>query len=122
MAFARRSDQARYARKHYELNTAAYKAKARILNAKNRLRNRRFVDDYLRSHPCVDCGEADIDVLEFAHVRGVKVDTISSMLRGTPSIKRIAEEIAKCEVRCANCHRRRTLKEMRLKAALARAA
>jgi hypothetical protein len=69
-------------------------------------RNRQFIVDYLRAHPCVDCGEADIVVLEFDHLRD-KVASISQMIRNN-ELARIIEEIAKCDVVCANCHRRRT--------------
>jgi len=61
--------------------------------------------EYLRAHPCVDCGETDVRVLDFDHI-GVKRELVSSLLaRGAPW-SRIVEEIAECEVRCANCHRR----------------
>jgi len=52
---------------------------------------------------CVDCGIADIRVLEFDHVRGTKVAAISIMMRDA-SFEKLRAEIAKCEVRCANCH------------------
>jgi hypothetical protein len=66
----------------------------------------RFLLEYLRDHPCVDCGESDPLVLEFDHV-GEKSFEIGAGLpdRNWDSILR---EIAKCEVVCANCHRRRT--------------
>lgn len=61
---------------------------------------------YLRKHPCVDCGNDDVRVLEFDHVRGVKLGNISSMVHNLISpIEQIIAEIAKCDVRCANCHR-----------------
>ena len=56
---------------------------------------------------CVDCGESDPRCLDFDHVRGKKLRSVSLMKTGY-SVKVLREEIAKCEVRCANCHRKRT--------------
>jgi len=67
-----------------------------------------WVIDYLRAHPCVDCGERDLVVLDFDHVYGPKLMDVSTMLRRSCSIATISTEVAKCEVRCANCHRRAT--------------
>jgi hypothetical protein len=50
-------------------------------------------------------------VLQFDHVRGTKVDTISGLIADRASLKRIESEIAKCEIRCANCHSRKTARE-----------
>ena len=62
---------------------------------------------YLAEHPCMDCGERDERVLDFDHV-GEKRELVSALVaRGAPW-PRIVEEIAQCEVRCANCHRRVT--------------
>ena len=74
---------------------------------------RALVHAYLHSHPCVDCGETDTVVLEFDHVRGTKVRDVSQMVRDGPKWEKIEEEIAKCEVRCANCHRRVTVARRR---------
>jgi hypothetical protein len=73
-----------------------------------RERNRHYVYSYLAQHPCVDCGEDRIGALEFDHVRGNKLDTICNMVRHANSLERIQQEIAKCDVRCANCHRIKT--------------
>ncbi len=69
-----------------------------------------MVWDYLLEHPCVDCGEQDPVVLEFDHLRD-KVDSICNLTRKAQTWKPIEEEINKCEVRCANCHRRKTSRE-----------
>lgn len=70
---------------------------------------------YLESHPCVDCGESDPVVLEFDHVRGRKRAEISALVSSSKSLSslraQLDAEIAKCEVRCANCHRRKTAKD-----------
>ena len=66
-----------------------------------------WLAEYLHSHPCVDCGELDITVLEFDHV--VKDENnrdVTSM--AMYSRRRVLEEINKCEVVCANDHTRRT--------------
>lgn len=73
-------------------------------------RNKKFVLEYLYQHPCVDCGESDPVVLEFDHIKGEKFKELNYMTRNSYSIETIKKEIEKCEVRCANCHRRITAK------------
>lgn len=68
-------------------------------------RNREFVTEYLKIHPCVDCGNADIRVLEFDHINNDKEENISHTVRNAWALDRLTAEIAKCEVRCCNCHR-----------------
>jgi hypothetical protein len=79
--------------------------------SRNRLRGQKALEvfEYLKLHPCVDCGEADPIVLEFDH-RGEarKVESVAQMVINNASWSRILVEIEKCEVRCANCHRRKT--------------
>jgi hypothetical protein len=70
-----------------------------------------FVRSYLMTHPCVDCGEADPIVLDFDHrPSSKKIKNISRLSVHGRSIKAIQSEIDKCDVRCANCHRRMTHK------------
>lgn len=64
--------------------------------------------NYLAAHSCVDCGESDIVVLEFDH-RGGKVKAVSRF-KGY-KIETLMAEIAKCDVVCCNCHRRRTARQ-----------
>jgi hypothetical protein len=66
---------------------------------------------YLETHPCIDCGEDDPIVLEFDHVRGEKKFNIADVTRNAVGRRTLEKEIEKCEVRCANCHRRKTKRE-----------
>jgi hypothetical protein len=75
-----------------------------------RARNQKIVAKHLKQHPCVDCGTTDIRVLEFDHVRGVKVAEISRLVMRGAYEADIVAEIAKCVVRCANCHKIKTYK------------
>jgi hypothetical protein len=70
-------------------------------------RNEEFIREFLLRHPCVDCGESDVTILEFDHV-APKLRMISEMRWGSATLEAIKSEIAKCEVRCVNCHARRT--------------
>jgi len=81
------------------------KAKERSRHATAELKSR--VREYLLDHPCVDCGESDPGVLDFDHLRDKKAD-VSTLVQSGVSWESLAHEIAKCEVRCANCYRRRT--------------
>jgi len=74
--------------------------------------NKEKTKKYLLSHPCVDCGNKDVRVLEFDHVRGIKYKQVTNLLQG--SWNKIFEEIEKCEVRCANCHKIKTDSERTL--------
>ena len=86
----------------------AIHARVHAHTVRYRRRNRDFVDAYLSTHPCVDCGLADPVVLEFDHVTGSKRAAISVLVRSAATIATLQAEIEKCVVRCANCHRRRT--------------
>lgn len=110
MPYSNKADQAKAAKRHYEANKSIYKLRASKAKIRHRERNRLFVVSYLQSHPCVDCNEADPVVLEFDHVRGDKEKEISRIVNWPKGISAIKSEIAKCEVRCANCHRRKTAK------------
>lgn len=99
-----------YVRQNYANNREKYAEKNRRDGPKYRERNRRYMTDYLRTHPCVDCGETDIEVLEFDHIIPLSGKRVTNM-NGT-SLAKLQEEIDRCEVRCANCHTRRTRRQM----------
>jgi hypothetical protein len=109
--------QRSYWRAYYRRDRLGRGERRRRSNATYRERNRIRVLDYLKTHPCVDCGEKDAVVLEFDHVRGVKLGDVSVLTRSAISWRRISAEIEKCEVRCANCHRSKTAKHLAWNAA-----
>jgi len=70
-------------------------------------RNLAFAYSYLERNPCVDCGRSELNILDFDHV-GSKTGTVLTLARNSVGLDRLQQEISQCEVRCANCHRRRT--------------
>lgn len=87
------------------------RAKRRVME--KTLEGRAAVREYLRAHGCIDCGESDPDVLEFDHRVRRNGDRGLTIGRFILNPRRLAEEMAACDVRCANCHRRRHAWERR---------
>lgn len=74
------------------------------------VRNKAFLWDLLCASSCLHCGETDPLVLEFDHRDpSEKSINVSEMI--AYGLERIRVEIAKCDILCANCHRRRTIKQ-----------
>lgn len=64
--------------------------------------------DELKQAPCTDCGLSFPPcAMDFDHVRGEKLFNVSHM-RGGKTDQQILDEVAKCELVCACCHRIRT--------------
>jgi pimeloyl-ACP methyl ester carboxylesterase len=96
-------------RQWYARNRVAHKANVARRNARHRRSMHEKLATYLAEHPCVDCGETDLRCLEFDHRdRATKTANIARLLQNFSSWAVILAEIEKCDVRCANCHRRRT--------------
>jgi hypothetical protein len=61
-----------------------------------------------RDNPCVDCGVAlPPEVMELDHVRGEKLFSIGGPKLRCRPLPGVLSEIAKCDVRCPNCHKLR---------------
>ncbi len=94
----------RYYLRHVHYKKVIYNAKKkRVLDVLIKLFK------YFKTHPCVDCGNIDLRVLDFDHVRGIKKYNVGEIIYYGYSWKTIYHEIEKCDVRCANCHRIKTL-------------
>jgi hypothetical protein len=62
----------------------------------------------IKDTPCADCGQSFPAVaMDFDHV-GAKTRSIANMVSGAYKLDLILEEIKKCEIICACCHRIRT--------------
>lgn len=116
LATGKRQDHCRqchaaYRRQHYLDNRALYIAREVARMKGYRLENRIRISEYLETHPCVDCGECDPVLLEFDHRdRGQKRSEVARLATTKPW-KIVVAEITKCDVRCGNCHRRRTSRQ-----------
>jgi len=64
--------------------------------------------EFLQDKQCCDCKIKDYRVFEFDHREGTqKKDNIANLMyRYNWQI--VLEEINKCDIRCANCHRIKT--------------
>lgn len=92
---------------HYENNSVRVKKRASKRRSKVRTVLKNYILNYLKKNPCVDCGESDLRCLEFDHLKDKKYN-ISHIIRNANSIECLILEINKCQVRCANCHRKKT--------------
>ena len=101
--------QSLYHKEYYKLSPIRKKA-LRDRQSQYRQEVKVFISNYLMNHPCIDCGESDVTCLDFDHVRGIKFEEIADLSHRGVSLDRIKKEIDKCEVRCANCHRKVTHK------------
>jgi len=102
-----RSCNSAYKLSWYARNREEHGRKVRAVRDRASANNRERMWSYLAQHPCVDCGEADPVVLEFDHLRD-KRENVAYMVTAGFTWSTIELEIEKCQVRCANCHRRKT--------------
>jgi len=104
----RREYQREYQRKWYQRNRELQMARVTPGNRRAREAINNYVDQ-VKSRPCADCGgHFPPFIMDFDHVRGEKAADISRLRGARASRARLEAELAKCEVVCANCHRRRT--------------
>ncbi len=94
-------------RDYYAERRSHHRTRGNALKVQRVAEAQAYVLGVLRRRPCADCGAADPLVLEFDHVAEKRSDVATLVRRGV-RLPVLAEEIARCEVVCANCHRRRT--------------
>lgn len=67
-------------------------------------RNKDYIWDLLSESACIDCGIADPRVLEFDHIDPKTKTQDVAFLMYNSGLKKLQDEIDKCEIRCSNCH------------------
>ena len=108
MAYKDPIKQKEAARRHYDLNKAKIIARAAVHKKATRTRAKAVLAEYKAAKGCVDCGEKDPVVLDFDHRDPTLKSFNVSMGAAVYSRANLMKEVEKCDVRCANCHRRIT--------------
>lgn len=98
----KRAYQREYKRRWYRENKAKHISYVR--------KREEGIDAWFRSYKetlcCEVCGENHPACLEFHHTDPKQKKFSVSARRDRPSLEKLKEEIAKCKVLCANCHRK----------------
>ena len=91
----------------YEENRTARRAALARQKEERKKEVREYLNE-LKSVPCVDCRQRfNPWQMDFDHLSNKKFDVAFGYANGY-AFSRIKEEVSKCEVVCANCHRQRT--------------
>lgn len=98
-----------YQKKWYEANKETHKEKVIARNNRYRKEMRAEIAALKEAQPCTDCGVSYPSyVMQYDHIGDDKVTDVAKAITRMWSRKKIYEEIAKCELVCANCHAIRT--------------
>ncbi len=74
---------------------------------------RKWILEYKSRLKCSICGESHPAIIDFHH-NGKKENLVSTMILNGNSREKILGEISKCQVLCANCHRKLHFHERKL--------
>jgi len=96
-----RSCQKEYRKEHYEKNKQKYVQKANLYSQNFK----EWFTEIKKELSCKKCGESRHWVLDFHHTNPAEKDMEISNLVRLSSKKRLMDEVDKCIVLCANCHR-----------------
>lgn len=69
-------------------------------------KRKEFIAELKKEYGCKKCGDTRPYVLDFHHINpDEKEETIARLSANSTRLERVEEEINKCVVLCANCHR-----------------
>jgi alkylhydroperoxidase family enzyme len=105
-------EAARVAARAYEARNAERLKQQRL----DRVEAKHAIVDAVRAAGCSRCPEKDPDCLDFHHRDpATKTNSLAKLINGVRRLSVLMEEIAKCDVLCANCHRKLHARERREK-------
>jgi len=109
-----RECKTQYNRDWYQRNAATHKLAVAATSIVIRERNKRWLQDLKKNLQCIRCGESYPACLDLHHrdPAGKDMSLGSAISRGW-SLARLHAELEKCDVLCANCHRKHHDKEHR---------
>jgi len=93
----------------YEKNKNEYKKASNDYRKELRKQNQILLWEFFLNNPCKTCGETNPVVLELDHLRDKEYNV--SQIIFCHKWESVQKEIAKCQVLCANCHRKKTAKD-----------
>ena len=97
---------------HYAKYGELYRERAKAYRTKLKMEYRKNMQEYLSGESCIDCGESDPVVLELDHIDpATKLFSISQAVKLGYRWLDVLNELKKCQILCANCHKRRTARQ-----------
>ena len=107
MPYKNIEDRKKYEKKYYQKNKDKIKRYHNVHSKKKYKELKEWYDDYKKNLKCKICGENDYRCLDFHHIDPkLKRYEVVVAVKRRYSKKNIIEEIKKCRVLCANCHRK----------------
>lgn len=99
----------RYNKLWYKKNRTSHLKAVSIVSTLARTRLKDEVNKLKHNRKCTDCATPyPYYVMDFDHCRGKKKAHVADMVSRRASLQEILDEIKKCDLVCANCHRART--------------
>lgn len=98
--------QREYDVKYRKDHPAMYKQSRKIYRERQLGLINTWYEEYQKTMMCSVCGDKREPVLDFHHTDpSTKVMEVKRLMRGHHPFEKLMEEVAKCIILCANCHR-----------------
>jgi len=99
--------QKKYQKEWYKKNKKKHIKNSSILRDKYMKIGYEYINRFKTINGCAKCSECHVACLEFHHRDSAEKDfEISWAIKNGYSLKRIKQEMKKCDVLCSNCHKK----------------